>query len=422
VPTPVPASLPADAAAAAATRAHSYRALLAVPGFGRLVAASTLAEIGSQMTAVVLVLFVLERFSSPQLAGLTLLLAVGPGLVISPVAGAMLDRSGRLRLIAADYAVGAMSMSLIAVLAFTGQLVPATLLVIAALSSLSNPLSRSGTRSLFPLLVPRPMWDRANAVDSGRFVISTVVGPALGGTLVAATGGNIAVAATGGVYVVAALALVGMAEPAPGKARAGLLRDSLAGLLYVWRNRSLRGLAVTLSVFNLGFGIFTISLPLLVLHRLHRGAALVGALWAALGIGGIIAGAVAGRVGSEGRERRLMAAASAATVAAMTLVAVSSSLALVVVGMVLLGIANGPYDIGLFSLRQRRTSPAWLGRPFAVSMSLNFLGFPLGTALGGVLVARSLDLALLVAVLTIAVATALPLTMIPAHPEPETID
>jgi MFS family permease len=393
-----------------------------VPGFARLVAASTLAEIGAQMTAVVLVLFVLERFSSPQLAGVTLFLAIGPGLVISPIAGALLDRSGRLRLIAIDYAVGAVSMSLIGALALAGRLAPAALLVITAFASLSNPLSRSGTRSLFPLLVPRPLWDRANAVDSGRFVVSTVAGPALGGALVAATGGSIAVAATGGCFVAAAAALVGMEEPAPGKPRAGLLRDSLAGLVYVWRNRSLRGLAVTLSVFNMGFGILTISLPLLVLQRLHRGAALVGALWAALGVGGIVAGAIAGHLGSEGRERRLMAGASAASVAAMTLVAASSSLALVVAGMLLLGIANGPYDIGLFSLRQRRTPPAWLGRAFAVSMSLNFLGFPVGTAIGGVLVARSLDLALLVAVLTVVVATALPLTLIPAQPDPEATD
>ncbi len=172
----------------------------------------------------------------------------------------------------------------------------------------------------------------------------------------------------------------------------------------------------------MGFGILTISLPLLVLQRLHRGAALVGALWAALGVGGIVAGAIAGHLGSEGRERRLMAGASAASVAAMTLVAVSSSLALVVAGMLLLGIANGPYAIGLFSLRQRRTPPAWLGRAFAVSMSLNFLGFPVGTAIGGVLVAHSLDLALLVAVLTLVVATALPLTLIPAHPDPDATD
>jgi len=54
--------------------------------------------------------------------------------------------------------------------------------------------------------------------------------------------------------------------------------------------------------------------------------------------------------------------------------------------MAIQGFLNGPMDVALFTLRQRRTDPAWLGRAFAVSMSLNFLGYPFGAALGGVLV------------------------------------
>jgi hypothetical protein len=43
----------------------------------------------------------------------------------------------------------------------------------------------------------------------------------------------------------------------------------------------------------------------------------------------------------------------------------------------------GPIDVGLLTLRQRRTDPAELGRVLSVSMSLNFAGFPIGTALAG---------------------------------------
>jgi hypothetical protein len=39
-------------------------------------------------------------------------------------------------------------------------------------------------------------------------------------------------------------------------------------------------------------------------------------------------------------------------------------------------------DIALFTMRQRRTDPAWIGRAFAVSMALNFVGFPIGAATG----------------------------------------
>jgi len=51
------------------------------------------------------------------------------------------------------------------------------------------------------------------------------------------------------------------------------------------------------------------------------------------------------------------------------------------------GLCNGPMDIAMFTLRQRRTDPAWMGRAFTVSMNLNFSGFPIGAALAGAVLA-----------------------------------
>jgi len=67
--------------------------------------------------------------------------------------------------------------------------------------------------------------------------------------------------------------------------------------------------------------------------------------------------------------------------------------------MALLGLATGPFDVTLFTVRQRRTDLAWMGRAFAVSMALNFAGFPIGTALGGVIAPLSIDAAIVVAIL-----------------------
>jgi len=58
------------------------------------------------MYALLLVLFVLARFHSPQLAGLAVLCSVVPGLMLSPVAGAVLDRGARVPLVIVDYASG----------------------------------------------------------------------------------------------------------------------------------------------------------------------------------------------------------------------------------------------------------------------------------------------------------------------------
>src|SRR3981081_3333339 len=84
----------------------------------------------------------------------------------------------------------------------------------------------------------------------------------------------------------------------------------------------------------------------------------------------------------------------------------------VAVGMALFGIGNGPYDIGMFSLRQRVIAPAWMGRAFAVSMSLNYIGAPIGSVLAGPIVERSLPIAFAIAVLVVAVATVLAVVLL----------
>jgi predicted MFS family arabinose efflux permease len=77
-----------------------------------------------------------------------------------------------------------------------------------------------------------------------------------------------------------------------------------------------------------------------------------------------------------------------------------------VVGMMLVGAAAGPIDVGVLTLRQRRTDPAELGRVLSVSMSLNMSGSPLGSALAGVLVTWSLSATFAVAALASALAAA----------------
>ena len=69
------------------------------------------------------------------------------------------------------------------------------------------------------------------------------------------------------------------------------------------------------------------------------------------------------------------------------------------------------------TLRQRRTDPAWFGRAFAVSMALNYVGTPIGSALAGPLIGWSLDAALWTAVVVSIVAGLFPMLAIPVDEE-----
>ncbi len=396
--------------------ARSYRALLRVPSLGRALLGMQVARVGQAMVGIAMVLFTLSEYHSPELAGLVTFVGLFPGLLMSPVAGALLDRHGRTRLIVLDFVVAMTALVLIGTLSI-GRLLPVWLLLtIAALSSLTGPLSAVGLRTMFPLMVPSHLWERLNALDSNGYVVATIIGPPLAAVIVGVWGGAVALIVTGLMFGAAAAVLRPVPEPRSESESTGrLLVDAWRGLVYTWRNRTLRGLGFSVSALNLGGGMIAIVVPLIVLDRLRMGEAVVGLVFAVQGIVGVVSGLVAGRLDTRGRERAMIALPMFVFAPAIALLLpADGGLALLVLSMGLLGLANGPLDVAMFTMRQRRTDPAWMGRAFAVSMSFNFAGFPIGSALSGLLVARSLEPAIVFGVAAALVAGTLAFVLIPA--------
>src|SRR3954452_23951067 len=191
----------------------SYRALLEIPTLGRILLGMALSRIGGSMLGVALVLFTLERLGSPALARLVMFASVAPLIVVSPIVGPLLDRHGRTRLIILDQLVGSGSLVLIAVLALAGTLTPVALVLITGVAGLTAPLSSVGLRTLFPILVPRRLWERVNALDSNGYVVATLIGPPLAGLLVQVVGGPQTLLLIAGLFGVSAVVFVRTADP-----------------------------------------------------------------------------------------------------------------------------------------------------------------------------------------------------------------
>ena len=364
----------------------SYRALLAVPSIGRVLLGMQIARIAQSMISIVMILFALQRYDDPSLAGLVAFASIFPGLLISPIAGALLDRHGRVRLIILDYVVVTLTLSLVAALSLAGHL-PAWLLVaIVAVASLTGPLSSAGLRSLFPLLVPEPLWERVNAVDSNGWVLATVVGAPLGAVIAQLVGFEVALIGIAAAYAAAAAVMFGSPDPRTEVASTGnLLRDAWLGLVYTWNNRTLRSLAISLSTMNMGWGVVEIVVPVLILKHLGMGQEVVGYMFGLSGVLGVVSAFLAGRIQTEGQERRLILFGGVGFTISSIFLLWPGSLLPIALCMLIAGLANGPLDIALFTLRQRRTDPAWMGRAFTISMNLNFSGFPIGAAITGVM-------------------------------------
>ena len=391
----------------------SYRALLAVPALGRALLGMQVVRVAQSMVAVAVVLFALTRYGSPALAGIVTFVSLVPGILVSPIAGALLDRHGRVRLIVADLVVALVSLSLIGVLALFDVLPFWLLLVIAAASSLTQPLSATGLRSLFPLMAPRHLWERVNAIDSNGYVVATILGPPVAAVGVSIIGGPATLILIALLFGVSGLILAPIPDPATTVTSSGrLLRDAWDGLVYAWRNRTLRAIGFSITTLNVGGGMTTIVIPLIVLRELGLPEVAVGAVFAVQGLAGMISGLVAGRLETQAREKRMIAVPMLLMAPAAALLLIPALPALLL-SVVVIGALNGPLDVAMFTLRQRRTDPAWMGRAFAVSMSFNFAGYPVGSAVGGALASVSIPAAVALGVIASIVGAALAFGMIP---------
>ena len=176
--------------------------------------------------------------------------------MISPLAGAFLDRAGAIRGIVVDLAVSAAAVLTLAVCVVFGLAGPPVVIALAAAYALTSPLSAAGVRVLLPRFVPFRVLDRANALDTAIHAVVDVIGPSLAGALVGFAGSFATFAVIAAVYGAAALcvALVSGAT-APSPSSRGFLGQALEGLAEVLRRPLLRGLAIGYALNNFTWGV-----------------------------------------------------------------------------------------------------------------------------------------------------------------------
>ena len=318
------------------------------------------------MFGLVSVLFALSRFHSAPIAGWVAFASLVPGLVVSPLAGALLGRIGSVAAFRLDSAATAI---LVGTLAFVSRAPAAgvgTILSLVALISLAASLGWPAVRTLLPGLAPPAAWDRANALDSVTTAIIDVIGPALAGLMTGLLGAD------------AALAFVAICYA--------------AALLPIARLPTLRALAMSYALYQVSWGILVVAVPVMSDRGFAAGTADIaaGVGWSIVGLAGGGAALLAGQLRVMGREREILRTGMAAAALTFGIMAIRPGVIAGAFGLLLFGIASGPVDVGLLTLRQRRTPPELFARVIAVSMSLNLAGLPLGAALAGMTIGWSL--------------------------------
>jgi MFS family permease len=356
--------------------------LLELPAFRRLLAVAMLNEMAFSVGAVALALLVYRRTGSAIGAAAFFLSTEFAPAFIAPVLVSRLDQRAANKVLSTlhvaeavifgflAWIVGNFGLIIVLVLALLdGTLaVTARVLVRAAWTSVSAPLG---------------LIREANAVINGGYSVCFMLGPALGGAIVAAAGTRAALLANSGVFLISALTIA-TATGLPERVKE---RESFPGRLRAAANyvRQEPGIRRLLSLQALGLIFFTLSIPVEVVfaqHTLRAGAGGYGALLAAWGGGAIVGSAMYARWRNQ-PSRTLISLGSFLLGAGFLIMSTAPNLAVAIVGAVLAGGGNGSQVVAMRSALQETVSERWMALVLSFDQSM-FEAVPgVGIVLGG---------------------------------------
>jgi DHA3 family macrolide efflux protein-like MFS transporter len=407
---------------AARARASPYYPALVHPVLRRVLPGAVASALGDGMSAVAIAWLAL-KLAPPGSRGLWVGAAVAayslPGAAGAVVLRRWLRGRGGARLVFVNAVLRALALGLIGGLAVAGALDPVGYVALLGVSSLLSAWGVAGKYTLIADLLPAEHRIAGNSLFGLADQLSLMIGPALAGVVTALAGPALVIAADAASWVVLAISyarvaplaarlaarpsppagpaelpgpadllgapeLLGPAAP-PAPPAAGAAADA-GGWAVIRASPVLPGLMAMSFVFYLLYGPIEVALPVHVASDLHGSAALLGTFWAVFGVGALI-----GELSAPFLRRWPVWPI-------MTGIVIGWGLAIVPLGLATplwAGLAAffagaviwGPWMSLSMAVLQDASPPGALAQVIAARSSLLILAAPLGTALGGPIVA-----------------------------------
>jgi MFS family permease len=397
---------------------------LAVRSFRLLTGGQFASTIGDYCYAVALPWLVLSNHGSTVLLGIVLACYGVPRTILMPIGGVLTDKIGpRTLMLFADVLrcvmVGALTFLAARHTASLGTLGPT-----AALIGVGEGLFLPASFAIMPSLLDQRRLAAGNSLNFTAVQVGSLLGPALGGALVATTGASTAAfgvdaasfavsavslaliprrAVTGSMAASSAQAadspaatedglagqadsLAGLADAAPASAATAEPAGRPQGLLaYIRKSRAMQVILVTAVVMNMANGgMNEVALPALAHARWGAGA--YGALLACVAAGAVIGTLAAGRTGRLRAPGYIASVGFIVEGVAISLVPYLGGEAGAAIALLFIGATNGVGNVIFFTVAQRHIPPAILGRVMGVLMMCGTGSFPLSVLVTGVLV------------------------------------
>ncbi len=350
--------------------------------------------LGTGMSRFALTIWAFQITGEATALALVGFFSFAPSIVISPIAGALVDRWNRkLVMILSDLAAGLMTI-VVLLLYVTGNLEIWHLYVTGFIAAIFEPFQWPAFSAAMSTMVPKEQYGRANGLVSLADSVSTIVAPLLAGALLVAIGlgGILAIDIVTFLFAIGSILLVRIPQPArsaEGEAsRGNLWQDSIYGFRYIWRRKSLLGIQLTFTISNFFGSMAMILVAPMILARTGNNSLALGTVQSAMGVGGVGGLAMSLWGGPKPRIHGVLAGFILFGIFGDALMGIGQTLPVWVaagfIGLLILPFINASNQ----SIWQAKVAPDLQGRVFATRRLIAQIAGPIGLLLAGPLADR----------------------------------
>ena len=360
-------------------------------GFTLVWLGQIISVLATNMTAFAFTIWVFEETGSATALGLMQVFFITPLLIVTPLAGVLVDRHNRkMMMMVSDLTAGLATISILTLQAF-GALEVWHLYAAAIVQGLGNAFQWPAYSATISTMIPKEKLGRANGMMSLIEMGPGILAPMLAGTLLPVIGITGILSLDVITFVLAVVVLLFVHIPQPvrtaegAQAQGNILKEAAFGFRYIFARPSLLGLQLVFFFGNLCLGIAFILLAPMILLRTGNDAVSLGLVQSAGAIGGVLGGVLMSAWG--GFKRRVHGVLAGWVVSSFffSLVGLGTSLPLWIVAIALSSVISPIINGSNQAIWQSKVAPDVQGRVFSARMLIAWMTNPISPLIAGTL-------------------------------------
>jgi MFS family permease len=347
--------------------------------------------LASAMSQFGLTIWMYQQTNSATALGLMQVFFITPFLIISPIAGVMVDRHNRKMMMMVSDLTAGVATVLILIFQSLGILQFWHLYVTSMIYGLGNAFQWPAYSAAISTMVPKEQYGRANGMMSLIEAGPGVFAPLLAGALLPLIGltGILFIDVATFLFAVGALLFVHIPQPPRtvegAHSQGNVWKEAAFGFKYIFARPSLLGLQMIFFFGNLFSGILFTLLAPMILARTDNNSLMFGSVQTAGAIAGVVGGVVMSAWGGFKRKSHGVLAGWILTGVGSAIIGLSGGLPVWIVGLAIAALIGPLVNASNQAIWQSKVAPDLQGRVFSARRLIAWFTNPISPIIAGTL-------------------------------------